>query len=144
MLYMTRIRISCQSITAIKGSLNFGLVKEQGRLIAAIDEILVFVFVFVLVFALVRRDPRVFGGRHLIGNDVERFAQRALDAFWFGHRTFALLAENLALEPGYLTAQANDSRSFASSNALISGAVFSAVGLAISEADCWSGCMSIL
>jgi hypothetical protein len=140
MLYMTRIRISCQSITAIKGSSNFGLVKEQGRLIAAIDEILV----FVLVFALVRRDPRVFGGRHLIGNDVERFAQRALDAFRFGHPTLALLAENLALEPGYLTAQANDSRSFASSNALISGAVISAVGLAISEADCWSDCMSIL
>lgn len=54
MLYMTRTRISCQNAT--KGSSNFGLVKEQRRLIAAIDMILV----FVLVFALVRRDPRVF------------------------------------------------------------------------------------
>jgi hypothetical protein len=56
---MTRIRISCQSITAIKGSSNFGLVKERGRLIAAIDEILVFVLVFALVRPITKLNLKI-------------------------------------------------------------------------------------
>ena len=46
------------------------LVKERGRVIVVIDEIPV----FALGFALMRRDPGLFCGYHVIGNDVERLA----------------------------------------------------------------------
>lgn len=55
-----------------------------------------------------RRDPGHFGGLHVSGNDVERLAQRALDAVRLRHPALALLADGLPLEPRKLTAQMDD------------------------------------
>lgn len=92
-----------------------------------------------------RRDPDLFSRRcSVIGNEVERLAQRSLDTFRFRHPTLALLPKDLPLEPRHLAAQADDFALLRIEQALSSGTVNPNAGLAISEAECGAERIAIL
>ena len=81
---------------------HFLVVEEQLRLIAAILRLLG------LGFTLVARHPALLARQRLLWHDGEVFAQRSLHAGRQIDPPFALLSEDLSLEPGDLAAQLRD------------------------------------